>query len=43
MATIGIKNKTIGLGRFYLEETAAKTRDKYIIDHNLQGFVLNFP
>lgn len=43
MASIGISNKTISLGRFLLEEDAAKARDKYINDQNLSGFVLNFP
>lgn len=43
MATIGVRGKTVGLGRYISEEAAAKARDSYIKQNKLIGFVLNFP
>ena len=43
VASIGIQGKTIALGRYISEIAAAKARDSYIKQHNLIGFVFNFP
>ena len=41
-ACVGINNKTIPLGRFDRELDAALARDEYILQNNLEDFVLNF-
>lgn len=41
-ADIKVNDLRIFLGYFDCETEAAKTRDQYIIDNSLQGFVLNF-
>jgi len=38
-----INGKRINLGRYTDEIDAAKARDKYITDNNLEGYILNFP
>jgi hypothetical protein len=41
----GIKTPKLGcknLGRFSTEEEAARARDKFVTDNNLEGFTLNF-
>jgi len=38
---IGLNNKRINLGRFLTEEEAANAYNQYIINNNLEGFVLN--
>lgn len=43
MASIGINNKTIPLGRYATEHEAAQARDTYIHENQLKGFQLNFP
>lgn len=40
--SIGLKNKTVSIGRFENEEDAARARDSYIIQNNLKHYVLNF-
>lgn len=37
-----VNRKRIYLGHFSTAEEAAKQRDKYIVDNNLQGYILNF-
>lgn len=40
--SIRVNQKSISLGRFSDELSAAKARDKYICENNLKGFPLNF-
>lgn len=40
---VRVDKKTIHLGSYSNEEEAAKIRDKYIVDNNLEGYKLNFP
>jgi len=42
VSSIGIHKRTIQLGYFKTELEAAKDRDSFIIENNLQGYTLNF-
>lgn len=41
-STVGINYKVVHLGRYADEISAARARDDYIIQYNLEGFTLNF-
>jgi len=43
IAKITINNKAKYIGSFINEIDAAKAKDKYVIDNNLEGYILNFP